>query len=121
MPTSFIRVASLSDIPPDGLLGVETASGERICLVRLAGGAVRAVSDVCTHQAFPISAGQLLPDGTIECVWHGARFDCASGAVRKGPATEPLPVYDVRVERDEIFVRRQREAGSGEQHTPGGA
>ena len=40
------------------------------------GGRIGAVTDLCTHQAFPMSEGTLEPDGTIECAWHGARFDC---------------------------------------------
>ena len=101
---SFTRVASLSELPSGSLLAVVAPSGARVCLVNR-GGEVSALSDVCTHQAFPISAGQLLDDGTVECVWHGARFDCRSGAVRQGPATEGLPAYEVRVENGEIHVR----------------
>ena len=106
----FTRVASLSDLPPGSLLAVETASGARICLANH-GGEVSALGDVCPHQSFPISAGQLLDDGTVECVWHGARFDCRNGAVQQGPATDDLPVYEVRVEDGEIFVRD--DAGMG--------
>ena len=106
--TAFTRVASLSELPAGALLAVETPSGERICLVNR-GGEVSALGDVCPHQAFPISAGQLLDDGSVECVWHGARFDCRSGAVRRGPATDDLTVYEVRVENGEILVRSDGE------------
>ena len=101
--SSFTRVATLSDLPDGSLLGVQTATGDRICLVNR-GGEVSALADVCTHQAFPISAGQLLDDGSVECVWHGARFDCRSGAVRQGPASDDLPVYAVKVVGGEIHV-----------------
>ena len=104
---SFTRVASLSDLPEDSLLGVETPDGERVCLVNC-GGEVSALSDVCTHQAFPLAAGEVCEDGTVECVWHGARFDCRTGAVRRGPAEEAIAVYEVKVESGEIWVRRQR-------------
>lgn len=115
--TSFTHVASLSDLPAGSLLGVVTSSGARVCLVNRAG-EVSALRDICTHQAFPISAGQLLDDGTVECVWHGARFDCRSGAVRQGPATDDLPVYEVRVEGDDIYVRAE---ATSEQAAPDGA
>jgi 3-phenylpropionate/trans-cinnamate dioxygenase ferredoxin component len=111
MSSDFARVASLSEIPDGSLLGVVTPAGERVCLVNR-GGEVSALSDVCTHQAFPISAGQLLDDGTVECVWHGARFDCRSGAVRQGPATDDLPSYEVRVVGDEIHVAARGGAGA---------
>ena len=35
-------------------------------------------------------------DGTIECAWHGARFDRRTGDVRRHPATDPLAVFEVR-------------------------
>lgn len=104
---SFARVASLSDVPEGTLHAVETPSGERVCLANV-NGVIRALSDACPHQGFPLSAGELLPDGTLECVWHGARFDCRSGAVLQGPATDDLPVYEVRVEGDDILVATQR-------------
>jgi 3-phenylpropionate/trans-cinnamate dioxygenase ferredoxin subunit len=94
---AFVEVARFDDVPDGGLLGVEVPGGTRVCLVRR-GHELRALSDVCTHQAFPMSAGELLPDGSIQCTWHGARFDCATGDVLAAPATEPLPVYEVRVD-----------------------
>ena len=100
---SFHFVARLDDLSDRELLGVETPTGDRVCVIRV-GDEVYAVSDVCTHQAFPMSAGEVRGDGTIQCSWHGARFDCATGAVRHPPAEEPLPVYEVKVENGEIFV-----------------
>lgn len=100
----FVDVAALADLPEDGLLGVGLPTGERVCLVRWRG-VICAVRDECTHQAMPLSAGEVLPDGTIECAWHGARFDCCSGAVRQGPAEDDVATYEVRVEDGRILVR----------------
>jgi 3-phenylpropionate/trans-cinnamate dioxygenase ferredoxin subunit len=100
---AFVHVARVSDIPEDGVLGVEAPGGERICLIRC-GARITAVRDECPHQAFPLSAGEVMGDGTIQCTWHGARFDCATGAVREGPATDPLVVFEVRVEGDAVLV-----------------
>ena len=116
--SAFHKVATLSELGAGSLLAVVTPSGDRVCLVNRAG-EVSALGDVCPHQAFPISAGQLLDDGTVECVWHGARFDCRSGAVREGPATDDLPTYEVRVEGGEIYVRSGTSGGTTE--APGGA
>ena len=52
----------------------------------------------------PLSAGEVLPDGTIECPWHGARFDCLTGALRRGPAEESVRAYAVRIEGDSVLV-----------------
>lgn len=102
----FARVAKLGELPESGLLGVTLPDGERVCLVRDQG-AVRAVGDECPHQGFALSSGELLGDGTIECVWHGARFDCRSGAVLRGPAEESLTLFETRVVGDDVFVGRR--------------
>ena len=99
----FEKLASLTDIPDNGVLGVSRSNGQRICLIR-SGGRISAVSDTCTHQEFEMSLGDVLPDGTIQCAWHGARFDCATGEVKQGPALFPLPVFEVRVEGDDVLV-----------------
>jgi len=99
----FIDVAGMDELPGDGVLGVEGPDGRRVCLVRF-GDRVTAFADECTHQAFPLSAGEVHEDGTLECVWHGARFDCLTGDVVREPATDPLTVYPVRVEGGRILV-----------------
>lgn len=96
-------VAPLSDLPDPGLLGVSLPSGERVCLIRR-GGRVTALRDECTHQGMPLSAGELHDDGTVECPWHGARFDGATGEPRRGPAEVPVATFDVRVEGDRVLV-----------------
>ena len=101
--SGFEVVAKIDEVPDEGTFGAVKATGDTVCLIRHAG-RITAVSDTCTHQEFAISLGDVLPDGTIQCAWHGARFDCASGAVRQGPATEPLPVYAVRIENGMVFV-----------------
>jgi len=89
-----------------GVLGVEGPGGKAICLVRFQG-RISAFADECTHQAFPLSAGEVRGDGTLECVWHGARFDCRTGAVRRDPAIDPLTPYRVRVDGGRVLVGPQ--------------
>jgi 3-phenylpropionate/trans-cinnamate dioxygenase ferredoxin component len=101
--TEYVDVAGLDEVPEMGVLGVEGPGGRAICLVRF-GAQVTAFADECTHQAFPLSAGEVHGDGTLECVWHGARFDCLTGAVRQDPATDALTPFPVRVEGNRILV-----------------
>jgi len=98
-----VDVAALNDLPENGVLGVDGPGGQPVCLVRF-NGRVSAFADECSHQAFPLSAGDVRPDGTLECVWHGARFDCLTGEVRRDPATEPLTRFPVRVEGNRVLV-----------------
>lgn len=103
----FVFLAPLAGIPPGGLLGASTPDGAAVCL-SVVKGTVCALRDVCSHQAFPLSAGDLTADGTVQCAWHGARFDARTGAVRGGPACEPVPAYDVRVVDGMVYVRPSR-------------
>jgi nitrite reductase/ring-hydroxylating ferredoxin subunit len=98
-----IDVGAAGDLPVGELLGVTLPDGELVCLYNDRG-TIGAVGGRCTHAEFDMADGVLRDDGTIECVWHGARFDCRSGAVRRHPATEPLPVYSVRVEEGRILL-----------------
>ncbi len=99
----FEVVASVADVQEHVPLGVTRSNGDRVCLIRR-GKLITAVQDICTHQEFAMSAGDVLSDGTIQCAWHGAKFDCATGEVRQVPATEPLPVYEVMIDDGRILV-----------------
>jgi nitrite reductase/ring-hydroxylating ferredoxin subunit len=67
-------------------------------------GEISALSDICTHQHFSMSLGDLLADGTLQCAWHGARYDCRTGEVKQVPAISPLPVFQVRLENGQVLV-----------------
>ncbi len=99
----FETVASIGQIPREGVLAVVKSDGQRICLIR-SRDRVSAVADNCPHQDFEMALGDVLPDGSIQCAWHGARFDCVTGAVMQGPATQPLPVFEVRIEGNNVLV-----------------
>ena len=100
----FVRVARAADVEPGVPLAVETPDGAALVLARV-GDAICALADQCTHREFPLSAGEVLPDGTIECPWHGARFDCRTGGVRTGPATKGVRTYDVKVVEGSVWIR----------------
>ena len=73
-----------------------------MCLAR-SKGEVFALFDECSHAEVPLSEGEV-EDGTVECWLHGSRFDLRTGKPTGLPATEPVPVYPVRVDGDDVFV-----------------
>jgi 3-phenylpropionate/trans-cinnamate dioxygenase ferredoxin subunit len=99
----FEPVASVAELAEGTVLQRIRPSGEAVCLVRY-NGEISALSDICTHQHFSMSLGDLLEDGTLQCAWHGARYDCRTGEVQQVPATSPLPVFQVRLEGEQILV-----------------
>ena len=95
----FIRVAKLADFSGSGLLKV-MVKNQPVLLVRL-GETVRAVSNACTHAEGNLDEGELI-DGEIECPVHGSRFDLMTGEAKTPPATQPLPLYQVKMEGEDI-------------------
>ena len=96
------RVAATADLPEDALRRVEV-DGNPICLAHTDDGGWYAISDTCSHEDFSLSEGELW--GTaVECPQHGSRFDLRTGRPNLLPAVEPVPVYRVTVEGDEVYV-----------------
>lgn len=97
----FVRVADEAEVPPNTLLHVEVGD-EMICLAN-ADGRIYAFRDNCSHRDFPLSSGQII-DNTVECAWHGGRFDMATGRATQLPAIKPIRTYPVHLEDGGIFV-----------------
>ena len=70
------------------------------------GDLIYATGATCTHLGGPMDKGTVdFAPCTATCPWHGSVFDIRSGSVVHGPATAPLPSYQVKVEEGRIFVR----------------
>lgn len=94
-------------IPLPGPLapGEKTAAriGDREILVCRVDAGYFAVSNRCTHAAWPLAAEPL--EGTeIHCTMHGARFDLRDGCPIAGPASRPLATYPVELRDGEVYV-----------------
>ncbi|MDM4723024.1 non-heme iron oxygenase ferredoxin subunit [Micromonospora sp. WMMA1363] len=96
-----IRVCALSDLDDRAPFAVEVGDVP-VVLVR-DGDEVHALRDECSHARIALSEGEVTRKG-IECRLHGACFDLRTGAPTSPPAIEPVAVYAVRVEGDEVFV-----------------
>ena len=60
-------------------------------------GRVHVLEDVCSHDDAAIG-DQELSEGCVTCPRHGARFDVASGAVRRSPAPVGIATYPARIQ-----------------------
>ena len=105
VPTSrrFEAVARTDALTLNSMLAVVLANGERVCLVRTAAG-VCALADRCSHRDFPLSSGEVTPEGLIECAWHGARFDPFTGVMLTGPGGDDVKTYEVQVDDKTITI-----------------
>ena len=75
-----------------------------VCLVRI-GDDFYAVSDRCSHANVSLSEGDVDPEEClIECWKHGSSFSLETGEPQSLPATEPVPVYEVTLDGDDVVV-----------------
>jgi nitrite reductase/ring-hydroxylating ferredoxin subunit/uncharacterized membrane protein len=65
--------------------------GRRLVLARTEHG-FAAFEDRCTHKGGPLSDGALIC-GVVQCPWHGSQFDVETGAVKHGPAEQPITTF----------------------------
>ncbi len=104
MSEGFVKVAVTKDIQPSNMKAVDVA-GERVCIVNVEG-KYYALGNVCTHVGGPLDEGTL--EGyEVECPWHGSKFDVRTGEPTKPPARRPVPTYEVKIQDNNILVRRQ--------------
>jgi nitrite reductase/ring-hydroxylating ferredoxin subunit/uncharacterized membrane protein len=77
-------------------------NGRRLVLARTEQGYV-AFDDRCTHRGGSLAGGVLIA-GVVQCPWHGSQFDCRRGAVKAGPAEEPIGVYAVSERQGTVML-----------------
>jgi 3-phenylpropionate/trans-cinnamate dioxygenase ferredoxin subunit len=95
------RACALSELDDKKPLSVEVGD-VTVVLVR-DGDQVHALRDECSHASLSLSEGEVTRKG-IECWLHGSCFDLRTGAPSSPPATEPVDVYAVRVDGDDVLV-----------------
>ncbi|RLV49367.1 non-heme iron oxygenase ferredoxin subunit [Nocardioides mangrovicus] len=98
---AFQRACGLAELTDGEALGVEV-DGLDVALV-MVGEEVFAIEDECSHAAVALSEGDV--EGcTLECWMHGSRFDLRTGKPTGPPATEPVPVFPVRIDGDDVLI-----------------
>lgn len=101
---SRVRVCSLQEVPP-GSVRLVRVDGREIALVNLGEAGLRAIGAICSHEHAYLTEGELDPEsGTIECPKHGSTFDLDTGRPRSLPATQPVEVFEVTTENDDVWI-----------------
>jgi nitrite reductase/ring-hydroxylating ferredoxin subunit/uncharacterized membrane protein len=91
-------------VPTEPLVA-RTVEGVRVLVAQNESGRF-ALGDRCSHRGGPLSEGTL--DGNcVTCPWHGSQFDLATGVAVRGPASAPQPIYESRVVKGNLQLRRQ--------------
>jgi nitrite reductase/ring-hydroxylating ferredoxin subunit len=81
-----------------------TVAGDTPVLLLRRGGALVALHDRCSHRGCSLGDGDFDGD-VVTCACHGSQFSLVDGALLRGPATAPQPVYDARQQDGRIEIR----------------
>lgn len=92
-------VATLADVSVGQAKSV-TMNGHPVIVARTSDNNAVAFSAICTHQGCTV-----VPSGdNLDCPCHRSQFNALTGAVKRGPAHEPLPAIPVKVNNGEIVT-----------------
>ena len=95
-------VGKIDDLDVDSMRKV-VVDGEEICLAHAEDGRYYAIGDICTHEEYSLSEGELW-GMDVECPQHGSRFNLQTGKVTGLPAVIPAKTYPVSVEGGDVYV-----------------
>jgi phenylpropionate dioxygenase-like ring-hydroxylating dioxygenase large terminal subunit len=91
-----------------GQMRREMLLGEPVVLGRLKSGEVFALRDICPHRGVPLSAGRIMPEGSVECPYHGWRFK-RDGACSKIPSLTGEQTLDIEKIRVRAYPVREQD------------
>jgi 3-phenylpropionate/trans-cinnamate dioxygenase ferredoxin subunit len=101
--TTTVTVCQLADLP-EGATRLVEADGRKIGVFNC-GGELFAIEDRCSHDDGPLAEGEFdVGTCTVECPRHGSLFDLRTGRPRTLPAYQPVEIFEVRVEDDEVRI-----------------
>jgi 3-phenylpropionate/trans-cinnamate dioxygenase ferredoxin subunit len=89
----------------DEAVPVAATVGDVEVVVVRCGGELYCLENVCSHEEFPLSDGEVDPvTCEIECARHGSMFDLVTGEPRSLPATRPVRSFPVTVRDGQVTV-----------------
>jgi 3-phenylpropionate/trans-cinnamate dioxygenase ferredoxin subunit len=101
---TWVRVCGRGDVP-EGEARRFLLDGRLVAIANLGDEGFRAVDAICSHAKYFLDEGEVDVDmETIECPKHGSTFDLNSGKPRTLPATQPVDVFPLRVEDDDVMI-----------------
>jgi nitrite reductase/ring-hydroxylating ferredoxin subunit/uncharacterized membrane protein len=103
-PEDWIDVADASELT-EGKPKLVHSKEVPVMLVQT-DGTIAAISATCPHLAGPLNKGKI-EGNTVTCPWHGSTFSLTDGHLVHGPATSPVPSYDVRIKNGRVEIRAE--------------
>jgi len=103
-PKAFKEIGTPVDLDDAKMHHVQVA-GKDIVLVQDEDD-LHVFGGVCSHQGCGLWEGKL-EGHVVTCQCHGSQFDITDGTIIHGPATAPVPSYEVHREGDRLRLRER--------------
>ena len=101
--TQYIKAGKLADYEPEGTIQAFRSGPHSAIAVVKVDGKFHAFNNICPHAGYPLNAGVIVGK-EIDCWGHGAAFDIMTGETMNSPVYEPLSIYDVKVDGDDVLI-----------------
>ncbi|KAM4050854.1 apoptosis-inducing factor 3 isoform 5-T6 [Anomaloglossus baeobatrachus] len=75
-----------------------------------------AMGHKCPHYGAPLVKG-VLSKGRVRCPWHGACFNIATGDIEDFPGLDGLPKFQVKIEKERVYIRASKQALQSQRRT----
>jgi 3-phenylpropionate/trans-cinnamate dioxygenase ferredoxin component len=97
----FVRVCAVTDVPKGKGKGFKVGKLE-LAVFHTEDGFF-ATDDICSHEREHLAEGWLEAH-TVECPRHGSVFDLRTGEAESLPATEPILVFRIEIDGNDLKV-----------------
>ena len=102
--SEFRTVTNTADLAP-GEMKLVDLDGEEMAIANV-DGEYFAFDNTCPHKGGPLTEGKLEGD-IVTCPWHATPFNVRTGEAQEGGVTDdPVSTYEVRLEGDDIQIRK---------------
>ncbi|XP_070402202.1 apoptosis-inducing factor 3 isoform X4 [Nothobranchius furzeri] len=100
-------VCHIKDLENGQMREVDLGSGRALLIKEH--GEFSAMGHKCPHYGAPLVKG-VLSKGHVRCPWHGACFNITTGDIEDFPGLDSLPTFQVRVEKEKVIIRANKQA-----------
>ncbi|XP_053329589.1 apoptosis-inducing factor 3 isoform X1 [Spea bombifrons] len=107
-------VCHVKDLENGQMREVDLGSGKALLIKQ--NGEYYAMGHKCPHYGAPLVKG-VLSRGRIRCPWHGACFNIATGDIEDFPGLDGLPKFQVKVEKERVYIRASKQALQSQRRT----
>ncbi|KAM3937133.1 apoptosis-inducing factor 3 isoform 4-T4 [Leptodactylus fuscus] len=100
-------VCHVKDLENGQMREVDLGCGKALLIKQ--NGEYYAMGHKCPHYGAPLVKG-VLSRGRVRCPWHGACFNIATGDIEDFPGLDGLPKFQVKIEKERVYIRASKQA-----------